>query len=47
MKKNNLSLKQFMTSLLQEGRISFSFKEAYKYHGGTKSAVQQALYRLN
>ena len=46
MKRQYQSLQVFLTSCVQEGKNSFCFEEAYLYHGGSKSSVQQALYRF-
>ena len=46
MKKQYQSLKEFLSSCVQEGRNSFGFKEAHAYHGGSKASVHQSLYRL-
>jgi predicted transcriptional regulator of viral defense system len=46
MKRQYQSLRIFLASCVQEGRNSFCFEEAYAYHGGSKSSVQQALYRF-
>lgn len=46
MKRQNQSLKAFLTSCVQGGRNSFAFEEAYTYHSGNKVSVRRCLYRL-